>query len=397
MARAMQNKPLIIGISVGFVLFGLLVFLNPKPIDWSLSFSKKDKIPYGNSILYELLPILYPETEITETYTSLKDYIDNTIPKNTNYLVINNEYQPDSTEVNVLISMVKNGNFAFITANQFSDAFCKKLHLEFNKYHYRNIIAGDSTTLNFANRQLKSAFGYSYKKMLDNTYITSYDTAQTTVLGYNQNGQTTFIRIHIGDGSLFINTSPLAFCNYSMLKNDHHEYIFKSLSYLPRNKVIWDEHYKPINETGRSTIEFILKNTSLKYAWYVLLAGIFIFFIFETKRRQRTIPVVLPPENTSLKFIDTIGRLYFNRKNHLDLAQKKYIYFIDYIRSTYHINIKEMTEEGYNELSQKSSIPIRTITQIIEMGERLNSIDKLTEEDLIQFNQKIEFFYQQSK
>ena len=391
------NKPLFIGLSIGLVLFILLVMLSPKPIDWSLSFSKKDKIPFGNSILYELLPTLFPAGEIVDSHTPLIKFINNVHIENTNYIIITDQFSTDSIENETILSTVSEGNNVFIAAHQFSGYLNRKFNIKLKEMPFRNIISGDSTILNFANKKLKAPFGYSFKRIINNTYFSSYDSTSTTVLGYNNKGQTTYIRIKYGNGNLFLSTTPLAFCNYSLLKNNNYEYIFKSLSYLPKQHTIWDEYYKPTNMQGRSKMEFILKNSSLRYAWYFLLAGIIIYFVFEGKRRQRVIPVVIPPENTTLKFIDTIGRLYFNRRNHLDLARKKFMYFTEYIRTKYYLNIIGLSNEGFNELVAKSGVPSRTIIQIIEMGNSLQKMTSLTEEDLVRFNQQIEFFYQHSK
>ncbi|MBN2166402.1 MAG: DUF4350 domain-containing protein [Marinilabiliaceae bacterium] len=390
-----KNKAIISAVSVGILLFALLVIITPKPIDWSLSFSKKDKIPYGNSILYNLLPVLFPNNKIIDCHTPLSE-LDNNIDI-ANYIIINQTFNPDSVEVENILSRINQGTNLFIATTNFGTRLENKFKLKFNNFQFNNIFIDDSTVLNFANRKLKTAQGYSFKKLLEKRYFSSYDSTVTSVLGYNQQGKTNFIKINYGKGNIYLNTTPLAFCNYSMLKNDNYEYIFKCLSYLPQKKTIWDEYYKPGKMLNRSKLEFILKNESLKYAWYVLIIGILIYFIFETKRRQRIIPIIQPLENTSLKFIETIGRLYFNRKDHLDLAQKKYIYFNDFVRTTYHIQIKELTQEGLNELSEKSGMPVKIIKQILEFGEYLNKMENISEEGLIEFNKKIELFYKQCK
>jgi hypothetical protein len=45
--------------------------------------------------------------------------------------------------------------------------------------------------------------------------------------------------------------------------------------------------------------------------------------VFEAKRRQRIIPIIDVPQNTSVIFVKTIGQLYFNKKEHLTIAQRK--------------------------------------------------------------------------
>ena len=41
-------------------------FLKPKPIDWSVTLTRKDKIPYGTYVLYNTLKDIFPERKIIE-------------------------------------------------------------------------------------------------------------------------------------------------------------------------------------------------------------------------------------------------------------------------------------------------------------------------------------------
>ena len=43
---------------VGLVLFEVY---KPKPVDWTQTFSNKDKIPYGTYVLYSMMENLFPE------------------------------------------------------------------------------------------------------------------------------------------------------------------------------------------------------------------------------------------------------------------------------------------------------------------------------------------------
>ena len=142
---------------------------------------------------------------------------------------------------------------------------------------------------------------------------------------------------------------------------------------------------------------FIARSNALHSAWILLLCVAAVYLAFEAKRRQRPIPVVVPPTNTSLQFIDTIGRLYYSRKNHWDIAKKKYTYFVDFVRSNYYINLHDINKEGMAELSAKAQIPISTIDQIVKKGKALDQTNHITENDLITFNQIIEFFYHHCK
>jgi len=393
MATKKGNRPLIVAIAIGVILFAILIATAPKEIDWSYSFSKNDKIPFGNKILFEVLPSIFPDQKVVTSHTTLIQFLDDTYLTNSNYIVINNEYKPDSLEMERLLASVSDGNHVFIAANDFSELFLDTFNLQIAHPFNININGGDSATYNFANRRLKTPFGYVFKKAYEPNYIESYDTAKTTVLGYDQMGHTNFISIRHGSGSFFVHCNPLLFTNYNMVSNNHDEYVFKCLSYLPVAPVIWDEYYKAKERPVGSMLSFIVKNKSLRYAWYLFLLTLVVYLVVESKRRQRIIPIIKAPVNTSLQFIETIGRLYFSRKNHHDIARKRFTYFAEFIRTNYYINLNEANSDAIRDLSAKSTIPPRTIEQIVQMGHRLNSVTHISEEDLISFNQKIEFFY----
>ena len=64
-----------------------------------------------------------------------------------------------------------------------------------------------------------------------------------------------------------------------------------------------------------------------------------------------------PPENTSLEFVETIGRLYFQQKNHSDLAKKKIIFFKEFLRTSFYIGTSQLNQESAKKVSMRSGIP----------------------------------------
>lgn len=374
----------------------------PKPIDWTLSFSKQDTKPFGAQLLYDLLPTITEDNEVKAAHSSIANYYDDLSISNTNIIIINNDFNPEPEDAETLLQLVENGNTLFLSANTVCDTFATLLNIESRQKLSNNFPYLDSVSLNLANRKLRTHLGYWYKKKMTDNSFASYDTIQTSVLGINNSGKTNFIRIQRGEGNIYLNLNPIVFTNYHLLEKDNYEYAFKCLSYLPKQTTIWDEHYKykyireQVSGGGeRSILDFILQRRPLKIAWYLLLFGTALFFIFESARRQRVVPISKPLTNSTISFIETIGRLYFSRKNHLDIAQKRFSFLQEFIRSKYYINTSEMNGELYQQLSEKSAIPIRAIKQLFDLGYNLKKVQALSEEDLEQFNRRIEYFYEQ--
>jgi len=384
-------------IAFGMVLFILVIVLSPRAIDWRLSFSKQHTKPYGDKALYELLSQLEPSKNLVVAHTSLLEFLGTTTPVESGFIFVCNHFNTEEADVAKMLEVVDAGNQVFIASHDYGEALMDTFKIKIENGYYNPIGENDSLVLNFANRRLKTAFGYTFKKGISNSYFTAYDSTKITVLGYNQKGQTNFIRVTFGDGYFYFHSNPLVFTNYNLVKGDNYEYIFKALSYLPSTGLVWDEYYKDSSLREKTILSYIMDHTALKYAYYLFFIGLILFFVFQSKRVQRIIPVIEPIQNTSKQFVETIGRLYLSKKNHVDLAQKKFIYFLEFLRSHYYFRIDPQNPTNFEELAAKSGISQKTIEQLFAMGAQLKNTKSINWEELSQFNQKIEYFYQHCK
>jgi hypothetical protein len=380
--------------AIAFIGLIAAATLAPKEIDWSLSFSKRHGIPLGGKLVFDVLPSMFPAQNITTAHSPLTQFLGDDTPLNTNFIYINTAYSPEIDEVNKLIEVVEAGNSVFIAAQHFSHKFIDtaRLAVSYNSIIDQSITV-DSVRFSLTNRKLETATGYWFKKAFTDNHITAYDSTRTTVLGYNNKGQTNFIRMKFGKGWLYIHCNPMIFTNYHLLAGNHSEYIFKCLSYMPVAPTVWDENYKEVNVRVASPIGYILNNRALRIAWYIMLLGVVLYFVFEGKRRQRPIPVIQPPGNNSLEFVETVSRLYFSRQEHKGIAQKRFIYFIDFIRKRYFIDFNTDEERLIDDVSQKSGIPHRSVRSLIGIGKNIEKVNSITHEDLLQFNSQLEYFY----
>ena len=104
---------------------------------------------------------------------------------------------------------------------------------------------------------------------------------------------------------------------------------------------------------------------ALATALWLLLALVGLILLFESKRRQHSIPVRAPLRNTSLDFVKTIGRLYFQRKDNRNLAIKMTNHWLEYIRSRYTLPTSKLDGEFEKRLSFKTGIDIEEIHTIV--------------------------------
>lgn len=388
--RKNPNIKYYIMLALGFVLVVMVQYNVPKPINWMESYSQQDKVPYGCFILKDLMPDLFPSQTITEaklpTYNQLKNQ------KNTNYIIINNTFETDKLDAEKLMEFVSDGNNLFIAANQFEGKFADTLNID-TKINFGYNREDSIVSINFTNEQLKNKVNYIYSAKFPNCYFTSIDSNHTKVLGEDEYGNINFINVKYGKGNIYINTLPKAFTNYYLTDSVNYDYAFRALSYLPNQTVIWDEYYKAGKRMVSSPIRYILGEPSLRMAYLVLIFGLLVYIIFNVKRKQRIIPVIEPLKNVTVDFVDVVGMLYYQNKDHYNLAEKKIMYFLDFVRSNYLLKTNNLDVEFIWSLSKKSGVSESEINQLIRV---ITSIKKgISEEELIKLNKLIMKFHKE--
>ena len=246
-----KNIKYLLPLIITLIILTIIKIVEPEEVDWSKSFAKKAKIPYGGYIIYDLSPELFPGSDVTLKELPIYNILKDNYYINTNYIFINNYFSPDRLNTEYLLGYVSDGNNVFISAfgiyGNLSDSFRIKTFDEF--------FSQDSVNINFSLPEVKSANGYSYFRGNFENYFSEYDTTLVQVLGKNENDHANFIRIRYGNGNFFLNTVPLAFTNYHILKSGNNEYAYKALSHLPVQKTFWDDYYKDGNKYNASTLQ----------------------------------------------------------------------------------------------------------------------------------------------
>ncbi|MBK9099952.1 MAG: hypothetical protein IPM14_18020 [bacterium] len=387
-----KNLKYLVPLLITLILLTVIKSLEPEEVDWSKSFARKDKIPYGGYIISDAAKELFPESiSIKELpiYNILKDQDF----YNTNYIFINSYFSPDRLDIEYLLNYVATGNNVFISAFGIYGPLADSLKIK----SYDNIFSEDSARINFTLPELKSENDYHYRKGNFENYFSEFDTSFVEILGKNEDDNANFIRIKYGNGNFFLNTVPLAFTNYHLMNSGNNDYVSIALSHLPLQETFWDDYYKDGNKFNASALQYIISQTSLKWAYYLILGSIVLFIIFYGRRKQRIIPVIKPLSNTTLEFVETVGNLYYQQKDYKNIAEKKVAYLFDYIRNKYFIKTSTFDNETMKKIAEKSSIPEANIKALFRDIEKISCTKKITEEELININHRIEKFYERTK
>lgn len=402
-----------IALLAGIFIILVLVELNkPKPIDWRPTFSKKDKIPYGNYVLADMISDIFGPGNFNATNKTIYETIGQGADLNTldyvytgestsksSYIFIDDQFSPDKLDTEKLLQFVATGNTVFVAADNFRGHFADTLKIVTMDYLFSKMPSGDSLfskpdslSLNFVNSGLEKKSNYSYKNGTIPYFFSSFDSSSTVILGINSKNKPTYVRLKFGQGNIYLCSTPLAFTNYNMLFQNNAEYISSALSYLPVGRIIWDEYYKVGRGEEETPLRFILSRTALAWAYGITIISLFCYILFEAKRRQRIIPIVAPPQNTTLEFVDTIGRLYYQYGDHTNLAHKKITYFLESVRSRYYLKTNILDEEFVEKLSEKSNIEKEQVKMLISLIRKINESGTVTEDALIRLSDMIDRF-----
>lgn len=380
----------------------LVELVTPPPLDWTLSFQNDDTRPYGCRILYDLLGDLFPGEAVREVDLPAYLTVRERPAGSENYLFVTDTFAPDEVETEDLLDFAAQGNTVFIAAYAFRGPFADTLTLQTSQ-RLSNLpkavftTVDDSVGLNFVNPALHTPDDFFFEEGLADDFFSGFDTLRTTVLGVNSEAGVNYIRVEVGAGAFYLSTIPVAFTNYYALHRNNAAYAYGALSYLPVQAVLWDEYYKPNRLAASTPLRFVLRHPALKGAYWTLIALVFVFMLFEARRRQRIIPVIAPVKNTTVEFVETIGQLYYQHAGHANLADKKITYFLDYVR--HHLGLPTYTVDSafLDRVAERSGVPTSDVRAVFDAVAEARGRAALSEAGLHRLNTRIEAFYRQSK
>jgi hypothetical protein len=394
-----MNRKTIIYTTLLLLILGLYLaaeFLLPDKTDWKESFSSNDKIPYGCYVIYKMLPQMFPGQKIKNNNLSLFELLEkNEMNSANNLVIITYSFNPDNNDLDALLNFLQRGNTALISAVKFGEIFSDTLKLQSFEYNpFGSSING--VPLQLFPKNVNKCGGYDFKHRFPASWFGRADTSKSIVLGCDTSENLNFFSMQFGKGKLYMHSQPHVFTNDNILF-DNKEYASAVLSFLPLQPVIWDEYYKPDRVASGSPIRYILQSPALKTAYYLLLCSILIYIFAEGRRRQRIIPVIQPLTNSSLAFTRTIARLYYFRRNHSDLVQKKFNHFREFLFEKYFLRTQDMNEEWIRKASVKCAIGEEIFRNIANLYLNLNNNVQVSKQELFSFSNAIEDFYKKAK
>jgi hypothetical protein len=386
---------------LGFILFiglALLVLTAKKPkrkMDERITLKETDKIPYGLFAAKELLPSLFPSAKIYSDKNAPGDwdFISKNKPGQAVFLVCN-IFNADKDELDQIKEFVRKGNYVFVISTACSYEVNQYLGIEDTPFSFDR---PDDSLEVFLNPPKFHSNKYAYPGKKIYGHFTEVDSSVALVLGKDNKNNANFLQYRSGDGAVFINLAPAAFTNYFILYKNNADYYQQALSLIPANvsRIIWNEYYltNHSKEKEPDWLGVLLKYESFRWALLTALFAIIIFLLMEMRRRRSYIPLYEKPKNETLDFVQTIGRLYYDKKDHIDLAKKMATYFLDHVREQYRLQTEVLDHGFISALHYKTGYSLKNLEQIVSFIVFLQTADAINEYQLSRFYGQLEMFY----
>lgn len=388
-------KTYLIAGGIILIIYIVAQFNRPKAVNWIETLSSKDKIPFGTYILNDRLNDIFPGAAITRYRQPIYNVIVDDSLANATYIIICPYIVPSKTDYNRLIDYVKKGNDVFIAAADFGGQFEKKLSVTTD--HYSKLFEA-FTHVDFTSSSLNPKRSISIDKDIADNYFSKFDTLHAVVLSKSQNERANLIRYTYGKGSLYLCANPRFFSNYSLLTASGETYASTALSFLKKTKdLAFDEYYTQGDIGEESPMRVFLSNPLLQWAYYITLFSLLVFVLYEIKRRQRIIPVVEPLKNSSLEFVNVVGGLYYEKRNSANIAQKKILYFLTWLRDEHQVKTNKLDDEFTEKVIAKFNLERSFARDFVRFISYLNVQDRVSDQELIELNKQIEKFYNQAR
>ena len=359
---------------------------------------RNDKIPYGTYYAYNNLQHLFSNSTIETNDKSPELFYQ--FRNSSAYIIVGHTVRPDETELKAILNHAIAGNHVFISAIDIGDNLLDSFKLkvsETNPDTFR-----DSLTVSIHDPTIDDSLKFAYPGARLDNYFTKMDSSVTNILGRSKNGKANFVKFtYQNGGTVMIHLAPGALTNFFLLHKENKKYYDLVFSPIPDtvDQVIWDDYYRHHingNDFGKkstfSKLSTFLNNEVLRWAFWLAIILFGIIYLFESKRKQRIIPSVKKLNNTSLDFVKTIGRLYYQRKDNKNLAQKISTHFLGHIRTTYNMSTSQLNDDFVNRLAFKSGYPVTLVNEVLSEIKKIDEAYDVSDEELLAFNDKIDKF-----
>ena len=395
----MKDKKYIIFLVAVIALYVVFEMRQPKSLDWTTTYHHQHKIPFGTFATHQLWPDLFDGQSAAHAFKTVYELADNDI--SSNLLLLGDEVNVDRNDLNALLDHVNKGNTVLVSAlkmNGLADSLGFTMvnrdpALTLNFEAIQASLTGtlnERIMLNLSNGEQRA---FEFSVVATTAYFDRIEDG-FEVLAVNQENRPVLMKYTGLEGNLYLSSMPLSFTNYFVLNRQTSDFASAVLSLFPESQtVLHNEYYQLGRLESQSPLRVLLRNPSLRWAIFILLVTLLVFLVFDSRRKQRAIPLVRPLSNLSIEFAKTLGRLYYRQKDHLKLAQKRVSYWKDYVRRHYHLKTDLLSPGFVKELANKSGQEEKSINTLLKSLERVEAGEQISESELMEIEKRLNQFY----
>jgi len=385
-----------------WLLGGLLALVvvfelaKPQPIDWSESYAATDARPLGGQVLRTVLPSLFSGADVIDVDAPPFIHLHDTTLRQTNYVFVTSTFAPDPAETRRILDYAARGNQVYVAAGAVEGLLADTLELVSSRFELGGLVLpgvpGDTAAVTYQLPGM-AARTFIYAEGTYWGYSEAFDSTRTEPLGVDGDGDAFFLRTAWGEGAIWLHLLPETFGNVNLLEADRLEAVSYAFSPLPNQNTFWDQHYKPPRAQVSTPLRFVLQHEALRPAYWTIMAGVLLVLVLGSKRRTRPVPVVAPPPNDSLDFVQTVGRLYHETGQHDAVLQKRIAYLNGVIRDRYRMRVPAVPSAAWLErLAARSGQPVEAVTELFQLLVKRRGQARLTEDQVKEASSAIDGF-----
>lgn len=361
-----------------FLIYVMVEYYKPKPLNWTVTYAQTDKNPYGGYIFYDRLDDVFTNKSLS--FSTLYESKDST----GHLIILSSRFNASDADMEALFHILDQGRSIMISAQRFSGNFLDSLGLAM---HLRSASAfvEDSVMIKLKNES------FYYPADVISSWFTAELPEEWHVLSTaTQEENPVLIQRDFGKAKLILSSTPLAFTNYGFLYGDNYRYISAAIQLMPYEHITYSRFYHSGKSEPPTPLRYVLSQAPLKWALYLTLLLLVLYLVIGSRRVQRVIPVLDPVKNTTAQFIQTIGGLFFRERNHKNAANKLIRHFQKSLTQKYYI--RNFNEESFPPLSAKAGVPIDAVIQTFDLIQSIKQANKVTDQHLKQLYEKINLF-----
>jgi hypothetical protein len=369
------------------------------------TFSKTDKDPFGTYVAFNQLNQLFYFNDIRVKKTAFEKSLDENNDTSSVYINISSKLFLSAKDLEQSLAFVEKGNSMFISSNYFDTSLLKAIHFPFKQSFdifgsMLNRLKNTAVELQPFYYADSSLYSYFYLPF-ENSFAV-HDNAEIKTLGTNEKHEPNFVVVFYGKGRFYLHCEPRAFSNYFLLQKNNYKYLQYVFSFMPSvpEHVFWDDFYSKRNippsaedDGEKSGFSVLLKYPAMAWAFWLTLLLLLLYILFGSKRRQRIIKPIPANENTSVAFTETVSRLYLQKKDNRNIADKMITYFFEHIRNQYFLNTSQVNEEFISTLSRKSNVPKEETEKLFSTISKVQQSAETSDQQLLLLNHQVENFY----